>query len=218
MFFRFILTLCLLQNIILLATDRTQVALAGSELLQSRQEPKRKIHCPPSSDELMNDEHFKEDLDAAWTSSRPDLFPARHEEGGWVYWKPTSDKIHTLYQLPGSREFINLWDPPVHVENDKQWAVVAVFHTHPNPPKDETGREWEQGPTANDIVNAKRRRVPSFIRNRSGTVPYGAVKRRGGYATRSRSGVYNFNGPYGFPMRPCRNLLCRHSLAARRNL
>ena len=45
-------------------------------------------------------------------------------------------------------------------------AVVAAFHTHPNPPVDEAGRVWEQGPSASDRRWHRRRKLRGFVVSR----------------------------------------------------
>jgi hypothetical protein len=46
-------------------------------------------------------------------------------------------------------------------------AVVAAFHTHPNPPLDEVGREWEQGPSEADRRWHRRRKVRGIVITRT---------------------------------------------------
>lgn len=41
--------------------------------------------------------------------------------------------------------------------------VVAAFHTHPNPPVDEAGAEWEQGPSESDRRWHGRRKLRGFV-------------------------------------------------------
>jgi hypothetical protein len=41
--------------------------------------------------------------------------------------------------------------------------VVAAFHTHPNPPLDEAGREWSQGPSEADRRWHGRRKLPGIV-------------------------------------------------------
>jgi hypothetical protein len=41
--------------------------------------------------------------------------------------------------------------------------VVATFHTHPNPPVDETGREWQQGPSEADRRWHRRRKLRGIV-------------------------------------------------------
>ena len=55
--------------------------------------------------------------------------------------------------------------PPLDSGGDRYngLSVVAVFHTHPNPPMDEEGREWEQEPSASDRRWHGRRRLRGFV-------------------------------------------------------
>jgi hypothetical protein len=46
-------------------------------------------------------------------------------------------------------------------------AVVAAFHTHPNPPIDELCREWEQGPSESDRRWHARRKGPGIVVSRT---------------------------------------------------
>jgi hypothetical protein len=58
--------------------------------------------------------------------------------------------------------------PPLdanHCYNGK--VVVAAFHTHPNPPVDEAGQEWEQGPSESDQRWHKRRKLRGFVISRT---------------------------------------------------
>jgi hypothetical protein len=41
--------------------------------------------------------------------------------------------------------------------------VVAAFHTHPNPPIDEAGQEWEQYPSTADRRWHQRHRLGGFV-------------------------------------------------------
>jgi hypothetical protein len=45
--------------------------------------------------------------------------------------------------------------------------VVAAFHTHPNPSIDETGREWEQGPSESDRRWHVRRKLRGYVVSRT---------------------------------------------------
>ncbi len=55
--------------------------------------------------------------------------------------------------------------PPAMDANNRyrNREVVATFHTHPNPPLDEAGREWEQGPGEADRRWHARRTLRGFV-------------------------------------------------------
>ena len=54
--------------------------------------------------------------------------------------------------------------PSLDIHNRyEEKEAVAAFHTHPNPPVDEAGREWEQGPSEGDRRWHARRRLRGFV-------------------------------------------------------
>jgi hypothetical protein len=54
--------------------------------------------------------------------------------------------------------------PPLDANNCyNEKPVVAAFHTHPNPPVDEVGREWEQGPSESDRRWHRERNLRGFV-------------------------------------------------------
>src|ERR1700685_4001162 len=84
----------------------------------------------------------------AWRQSQPEDPSARHEEGGYIAASP--DGSFGVRRWPRGRQS-HIVPPPLDGNNCYNGAkVVATFHTHPNPPIDELGREWEQGPSESD--------------------------------------------------------------------
>ncbi|MEP6505216.1 MAG: hypothetical protein ABJD97_17890 [Betaproteobacteria bacterium] len=79
----------------------------------------------------------------AWTDSQAGDAANRHEEGGYIV--RNADGTYGVERWPrGASASIA---PPARdangLYNGKQ--VVGEFHTHPNPPVDETGRQWTPG-------------------------------------------------------------------------
>lgn len=54
------------------------------------------------------------------------------------------------------------WMPTIAIMG----RVIATFHTHPNPPVDESGREWGQDPSASDRRWHRRRKLRGFVVSR----------------------------------------------------
>lgn len=113
-----------------------------------------------------------------------------------VYWNPLLGVRYIIRATPGAGASIDLRNPPDL--SAIRFALVARFHTHPNPPIDENGRMWLQGPSAPDIMNAALAGLPEFIRAANVIYAYG-VYRRGGYINRRDDGTWEFAGPWGFP-------------------
>ena len=84
----------------------------------------------------------------AWTDSQAGDPAHRHEEGGYIV--RNADGTYGVERWPrGAGASIT---PPARDAqgryNGKE--VVGEFHTHPNPPVDEAGRQWAQGGHAGD--------------------------------------------------------------------
>jgi hypothetical protein len=105
------------------------------------------------------------ELRSAWRDSVADDPANRHEEGGYILVMPDGSYEVERWRR-GEQSYI---DPPPldenHCYNGK--AVVAAFHTHPNPPQDEMGREWEQGPGGSDRRWHQRKKIRGFVISRS---------------------------------------------------
>jgi hypothetical protein len=108
-------------------------------------------------------------IDAAWEDSNAGNATHRHEEGGWII-EDASGNI-TIQRWPsGDRDGIAPGPTPVPPEGGR---VVGHFHTHPNPPTDENGTQWEQGPSEADNNFADNRNLPGIVRNAAGTEFFG---------------------------------------------
>jgi hypothetical protein len=88
------------------------------------------------------------EIKRAWDDSQADDSTVRHEEGGYIVLN--SDLSYGIERWPrGGQGRIS--PPPLEVNNRYNGKpVVATFHTHPNPPLDESRQEWEQGPSESD--------------------------------------------------------------------
>lgn len=134
----------------------------------------------PTIDELINDPTIRAALEAAWADSLPGDPLARHEEGGWVYFDPTTAAVVVRRSASGGAADLDLDDPPVVPGA----VVVATFHTHPNP----AAEGWNTGPSESDATSAWLLGVPCIIRAEDGVHTTGPDARRGGLA-----------GPPGYP-------------------
>jgi len=105
------------------------------------------------------------ELSRAWRESHADDPIARHEEGGYIVRNPDLSYGVERWPRGGQSRIV----PPSLDANTcyNGKAVVAAFHTHPNPPIDETGREWEQGPSESDRRWHKRRKLKGFVVSRT---------------------------------------------------
>ena len=100
----------------------------------------------------------------AWRESQPDDLAHRHEEGGYIILNP--DHSFAVERWPHGEQS-RIVPPSLDANNCYNGrVVVAVFHTHPNPPIDETGREWEQGPSESDRRWHARRLLRGFVVSR----------------------------------------------------
>ena len=97
----------------------------------------------------------------AWRESMPDDSENRHEEGGFIVLNP--DQSFAIERWPrGGRSRI----VPPPLDDNRCYngnVVVAAFHTHPNPPIDEDGREWEQEPSESDRRWHERQKLRGFV-------------------------------------------------------
>jgi hypothetical protein len=90
----------------------------------------------------------------AWERSQADDPILRHEEGGFIVLSPDG-KLQTLPWPQGERGLIEMPERDADGQY-KGFDVVSIYHTHPNPPVDEEGRRWEQGPSEIDIETIRR--------------------------------------------------------------
>jgi hypothetical protein len=126
----------------------------------------------PTIAELVTDGVVLTALERAWVGSRPEDPAARHEEGGWVYFDPTTATTDVRRAATGGAADLDLSDPPVVPGS----FVVATFHTHPHP----ASEGWETGPSDADTSSAWILGVPCIIRAEDGIHTTGPNSRRGG--------------------------------------
>jgi hypothetical protein len=102
-----------------------------------------------------------DEISQAWRDSLADDPDLRHEEGGYIMLE--ADLSYAVARWPrGEQSRIR---PPA-MDADSCYngrPVMASFHTHPNPPIDEAGREWEQGPSASDRRWHERRNLRGYV-------------------------------------------------------
>jgi hypothetical protein len=124
----------------------------------------------PTAAEMAADPVVSAAIEQAWIDSQTGDEDNRHEEGGWIVQNTETGELSVVRWPAGTRDEITpspLPQIPCH-------RVVGEFHTHPNPPVDEEGTEWEQGPSESDIRAAADQGLPAIVRNGAGTVTYGA--------------------------------------------
>jgi hypothetical protein len=112
----------------------------------------------------LSDPTIRAALSAAWADSQPGSPSSRHEEGGYI-----------LSRADGSFEVVRWFHgdksrlvPPSLDANRCYNGLIAVaaFHTHPNPPLDESNAEWEQAPSTTDRRWHQRQALPGFVISR----------------------------------------------------
>ena len=128
----------------------------------------------PTAADLLNELVVQHALAEAWVDSLPHDSHRRHEEGGWIYMHTTTGEIVVRRAEAGAQATLDLSAPPV-VQGA---AVVATFHTHPNPSAD----GWEPGPSVADTRSAWFLGVPCLIRADDDIHTTGPPSRRGGLA------------------------------------
>lgn len=126
----------------------------------------------PSAAELLNDSTVQMAFAAAWADSFPDDPQMRHEEGGFIYYNPSTGAISIRRTSPGERGSINLSWPPVMPGE----FLVATYHTHPTPP----GGRVTAEPSSQDKRFAKESGVPWFVISHVGNFATGPDRRVGG--------------------------------------
>lgn len=133
----------------------------------------------PTADDMLADDTVSDAIEDAWTDSQADNQANRHEEGGWIIQcrehGDTGD-IYSfqVYRVPaGDRDGIAPGNPP---DVGEDCRVVGFFHTHPNPPTDENGKTWGQGPSVSDTNWHTTHGIPGIIRNAAGTETFGPVR------------------------------------------
>lgn len=88
----------------------------------------------------------------AWKDSQAGDQAKRHEEGGYIVKEGAGYGVER-WPAGGGAELSIPARADDGTYNGKE--VVGDFHTHPNPSVDESGDQWEQGPSPADIDDAK---------------------------------------------------------------
>jgi hypothetical protein len=101
-----------------------------------------------------------------WNDSQAADQANRHEEGGYIV--KEKDGSYGVERWPRGQG-ASISPPPRAADgtyNGKE--VVGEFHTHPNPPVDENGRQWTQGGHQGDWTGIKAEKYsgPSYIVSR----------------------------------------------------
>jgi hypothetical protein len=107
-------------------------------------------------------------MDAAWDSSDVSDAQLRHEEGGWIIGNQQTGDVRVEPVAPGERAGIQPGFPTLQPDE----RPLGFFHTHPNPPVDEWGTKWHQGPSGPDRDWSEFRGIPCLVRNASGVEVY----------------------------------------------
>lgn len=103
------------------------------------------IPCPRANSQTrpIDDPAVQEGMRQAWEDSQADDPDNRHEEGGYIV--KNDDGSLGVERWPRGAG-ASIAPPPRDADgkyNGKE--VLGEFHTHPNPPIDENGKEWTQG-------------------------------------------------------------------------
>lgn len=138
---------------------------AFNPLVTAAQEP----HPVPTAAQMVADPTVSAAVEQAWTESQAGDKDNRHEEGGWIVQNTETGALSVHRWPKGTRSSIT---PNARPEIPCH-RVVGHFHTHPNPPEDEDGTKWVQGPSASDTNFANNTGLPGIIRNAAGTETYG---------------------------------------------
>lgn len=139
--------------------------IAFNPLVVVAQEP----HPVPTAAQMAADPVVSAAVEQAWTDSQAGDKDNRHEEGGWIVQNTETGALSVHRWPAGTRAGIT---PNARPEIPCH-RVVGHFHTHPNPPEDEDGTKWVQGPSDSDANFAENTGLPGIIRNGAGTETYG---------------------------------------------
>lgn len=134
----------------------------------------------PTAAELQADPVVRAAFAAAWADSFPDDRSLRHEEGGYIYFDPSSGRIAVRRAVPGVEGAVDLSFPPTL----PGYYLVATYHTHPSP----SALGWMPDPSADDHRLANESGVPWFVVTEETVYVVGPARRSGGCT-----------GPGGYP-------------------
>jgi hypothetical protein len=133
---------------------------------------------PPTGADLAADAGLRAEIDTEWEKSHSGDKDQRHEEGGWIVqcrtWNEQTQQYEyalSISSVPsGSKAGLSPGAPP---ELGADCRIVGFKHTHPNPPTDEDGVAWDQGPSDADKGWHERHGIPGIVRNAGGSVVFG---------------------------------------------
>ena len=114
----------------------------------------------PSIQELVSHPIVIRALDVAWADSFSEDPLMRHEEGGWIYFRPDTNELITRRAPSGEIDSIKLGYPIVI----PGWYIIGMYHTHPNP----TAEGWNPEPSIADRQLHKWAGVPGIVRSDRG--------------------------------------------------
>ena len=135
----------------------------------------------PSASELQNDPTVQAAFAAAWADSFPDDPILRHEEGGFIYYNPSTGIIAIRRTPPGLRSELDLSFPPTV----RDCYLVGIFHTHPT----SAAIGSMPDPSRADHKLADGAGIPFFTIHEDQTYVIGPERRVGGCC-----------GPAGYPI------------------
>ena len=135
----------------------------------------------PSATELLADATVQQAFAAAWADSFADDPQMRHEEGGFIYYNPTTRTIAIRRTRPGHRSEIDLSYPPMV----RDCYLIGIFHTHPN----SAASGFMPDPSRADHKLADGAGIPFFTIHEDQTYVIGPERRVGGCC-----------GPAGYPI------------------
>jgi len=132
----------------------------------------------PTSGDMLGNAALVAEINKEWDKSQSGDKDHRHEEGGWIVQCRSLNpetQVYTYSYLivsvpPGGRAGLTPGAPPNLGED---YRVVGFKHTHPNPPTDEDGTDWDQGPSDADKRWHERHGIPGIIRNAAGLESFG---------------------------------------------
>jgi hypothetical protein len=92
----------------------------------------------PTAAELLTEPVVRQALEEDWSDALPNDPVLRHEESVWIFVDIETGAVSVRRAAAGAQAILDLRSPPPVPGA----AVVATFHTHPNP----TLEGWEPGP------------------------------------------------------------------------